>query len=191
VARSFTLAAAVFVLGACTSFGCDGEVELPRARPDSAATHPDVAAYDTSFDPIDAEGDTGPLDVPAPIDAGFDADLDAAHSHYAYCIERLAFEDHTAEAEVIVNFGGDYGELYIPRCIVIRAGTTVTFVGYFPDHTLLPTDWEPAAVIEVTTTGLRRSFTFTFPGYYGYFCKEHSTEPDAGSRMAGTIEVVP
>jgi len=128
-ARACRRAAVVQAVALCVLSSCDSTVELPPPRHDVAVDSRTVVP-DTSFDPIDtAEQDVLAIDTAPPSESGVvDAGLDAVHANYAFCIERLPYEDHTADREVIVDFGGDYGELYLPRCIVIRSGTVVTFV---------------------------------------------------------------
>jgi plastocyanin len=52
------------------------------------------------------------------------------------------------------------------RCLRVRAGQTVIFVGDFDEHPLAPRGGDTPNPIEGQTT-------FTEPGVYGYYCPVH------------------
>jgi plastocyanin len=58
---------------------------------------------------------------------------------------------------------------YNPPDITIAVNDTATFNGQFGDH---PLDWD-GNVYGETNTGSSRTFTFTTPGTYTYFCRFH------------------
>jgi len=75
---------------------------------------------------------------------------------------------------------------YVPKCLRIAAGQSVTFSGSFAVHPLKQA-CGPAAVIAPTASGSSATFVFEAPGAYGYFCSAHGTE--GGSGMAGSVLV--
>ena len=62
----------------------------------------------------------------------------------------------------------------------INAGDTATFSGNFTNHPLV---WSDGSV---TNTGTSKTFTFTHPGTYAYYCQVHVNTND----MRGSITVV-
>jgi plastocyanin len=93
-----------------------------------------------------------------------------------------------------VMFGGMVA-LYTPQCLRVSAGTTVTFNGgssTFAMHPLMPSGLRGDTVgnpITATTTGdTSKSFTFTTPGFFAYFCMVHGAT-DSGAGMAGVVWV--
>jgi plastocyanin len=89
---------------------------------------------------------------------------------------------------------GTTGFTYVPPCIRVDAGTTVTFSGNFLNHPFVggevinsvrvPATSGPFA--GVTNTGTSRSFVMTTAGTFGYYCNAHWS---AG--MMGVVFVVP
>ena len=69
---------------------------------------------------------------------------------------------------------------YTPRAVSINAGDTATFSGNFTNHPLV---WSDGSV---TSTGTSKTFTFTHPGTYAYYCQVHVNTND----MRGSITVV-
>jgi plastocyanin len=69
---------------------------------------------------------------------------------------------------------------YTPRAASINAGDTATFSGDFTRHPLV---WSDGSV---TSTGPSKTFTFTHPGTYAYYCQVHADNHD----MRGSITVV-
>ena len=93
-----------------------------------------------------------------------------------------------------VTFGGMLA-LYSPQCLRVSAGTTVTFNGgssTFAMHPLTPSALRGDTVgnpITPTSTGdTSKSFTFTTPGFFAYFCTIHGAT-DSGAGMAGVVWV--
>jgi plastocyanin len=75
--------------------------------------------------------------------------------------------DPTAATVTIGNFS------FGPAALVVRPGTTVTFVnGDDIPHTVVAADMK-AFRSKVLETDDRFSFTFTQPGTYAYFCSIH------------------
>ncbi|MBK7862286.1 MAG: hypothetical protein IPJ65_27495 [Archangiaceae bacterium] len=106
--------------------------------------------------------------------------VEAGCPGYADCI---AF---TEPATLEVTFPNG-NESYEPQCLKVHAGQSVTFSGSFASHPLSQ-KCGPAVVL-AGQSGSNRTFTFTVPGVYGYYCTQHGTS--SGSGMAGAIEVVP
>jgi plastocyanin len=69
---------------------------------------------------------------------------------------------------------------YTPRAVSINAGDTATFSGNFTNHPLV---WSDGSV---TNTGTSKTFTFTHPGTYAYYCQVHVNTND----MRGSITVI-
>jgi plastocyanin len=111
---------------------------------------------------------------------------------YASCTPaRFADGDRTKEpGDVFVVFGSN---LYAPRCLRVRVGQTVEWVGAGL-HPLRGRPTNPViggpGAIPASESGTAR-VTFTAPGFFGYFCPLHVWDEDLGTGMAGTVEVVP
>jgi plastocyanin len=69
---------------------------------------------------------------------------------------------------------------YTPRAVSINAGDTATFSGNFTRHPLV---WSDGSV---TSSGTSKTFSFTHPGTYAYYCQMHVVSND----MRGAITVV-
>jgi plastocyanin len=106
-------------------------------------------------------------------------------------------EDHTADANVDVMFGGaNPGFKYAPACIRIKAGSKVTFKaagGDFGAHPLtggevknnVATKDPQSPIAETKTLGLTMaSFNFPAAGTFPYYCEVHY-----GLGMEGTVFV--
>jgi len=83
---------------------------------------------------------------------------------------------------------------YTPKCVKILPGWTVVFTGNgtnFGIHPLNPSASRGNAadnpITEVISGTTSPAFSFTKPGFYGYFCIEHGTDEGAG--MAGVVWV--
>jgi plastocyanin len=97
-----------------------------------------------------------------------------------------------------VNFGliGTPPSLtYDPKCLKVPAGSTVTFSGDFGSHPLEPSLRRGAqSGNPITSTGVQpdggmsKSFTFSTPGFFAYFCAFHDPS-DTGNFMSGVIWV--
>lgn len=122
----------------------------------------------------------------APTDGGADR-VDAASVF-------MSFAPCKAESDYVSNmtaiaFGGALGLVYSPACLKIAPGTTITYSGDFATHPLTPsvTRSTPGNPIASTASGTTASFTFSTPGFYGYFCLQHGDEEGEG--MSGVIWV--
>jgi plastocyanin len=87
------------------------------------------------------------------------------------CTEATA-EDLTAQTSVTVNFGGPLGNSYAPKCVVIAAGTSVSFEGDFAVHPLSATSGAGNPITS-TASGTTAAVTFAQPGAFGYQCDVH------------------
>jgi plastocyanin len=98
-----------------------------------------------------------------------------------------SFVDLTAPAaNRTVSFGGAH--VYNPKCIKVRFGQQVTFVGSLGTHPLLQACGPVTALLQAQSGS---SFTVTMDqalGVFGYYCNVHGSS--TGSGMAGAIEVV-
>lgn len=82
---------------------------------------------------------------------------------------------------------------YDPKCLSVKAGTKVTFVGApgagsFLEHPLVQS-CGPARVLDFRAGATTASFVLTTPGIYGYYCLDHGSP--AGAAMSGAILVLP
>jgi plastocyanin len=89
-------------------------------------------------------------------------------------------EDYTLETMVTIE---GVGTAYTPKCIRIKAGTTVTFKSDFAMHPLAGGEVkgttkseDPSSPIQSATVGSVASFTFPNAGGYGYYCDAHFAE---------------
>jgi plastocyanin len=104
-------------------------------------------------------------------------------SAFAGCV---SFTDSTAaDADRTVHFQ-DYD--YNPKCLMVRAGQTVTFSGDFIRHPLTPS-CGPELLLEYRDTAASASFVMGAVGIYGYYCLDHGNPQ--GDVMSGAIQVVP
>ena len=74
---------------------------------------------------------------------------------------------------------------YTPKCLRVRVGQQVQFVGTFRDH---PLRSACGGSIPSVSSGTGKVITFAAPGLYGYYCANHGSL--AGAQMSGAIEVV-
>jgi plastocyanin len=89
----------------------------------------------------------------------------------------LALAGTAAAADQPIAFA-DFA--YAPRTVSLNVGDTATFSGDFTRHPLV---WSDGSV---TATGPSKTFTFTHPGTYAYYCQVHVNSHD----MRGSITVV-
>jgi plastocyanin len=89
----------------------------------------------------------------------------------------LALAGTAAAADQPIAFA-DFA--YAPRTVSLNVGDTATFSGDFTQHPLV---WSDGSL---TTTGPTKTFTFTHPGTYAYYCQVHVNSHD----MRGSITVV-
>jgi plastocyanin len=91
-----------------------------------------------------------------------------------------------------VNFPASASDFsYSPKCLKVPAGTMVTFSGDFSFHPLEPSTHRGTLTgnpITSTATGSTKSFNFTTPGFYAYFCSTHGPS-DGAAGMVGVIWV--
>lgn len=97
-------------------------------------------------------------------------------------------EDHTADTDTTVQ---SMGLAYSPKCIKIKAGSTVTFVSEFSSHPLVGGEFvnsmkmpDAMSPIQSTNSGSMATFTFPNAGAFGYYCDFH-----VGSGMKGAVFV--
>lgn len=88
-----------------------------------------------------------------------------------------------------VRFGGAAGHTYEPRCVTVRAGSSIVWEGDFVGHPLAPsTRGTVMSPVPHTTSGMRAEVRFARAGFYPYYCTAHGT--DSGAGMAGVVRVV-
>ncbi len=126
---------------------------------------------------------------PDPTPAGVDEPLLPCAANYAGCGDGTPYTDMTDAGMVTISFGKS-GNTYSPKCLKLKAGTTVTFAGSFTPHplqqTCAPTD---TRTITTTRSGGEAAFLLTDAGDLGYYCIAHGSK--AGAGMAGAIQVIP
>jgi plastocyanin len=102
-------------------------------------------------------------------------------------------DDYTIAASDPSGITFDNTLTYAPKCLKILPGWSLVFTGNatnFGVHPLFPSSRGDAAdnpITQVLSGTTSPVFTFTKPGYYGYYCAEHGT--DSGSGMAGVVWV--
>jgi plastocyanin len=168
--------------------GAAVDAATPPAPDSGALGEPDASDSQPGLDAAveGADATTAALDAAAmPPDAaapGPDAGSEnGCAPQFAGC---ATYVDATAEAaNRTVAFSSFQ---YSPKCLQVAAGQSVTFSGSFSFHPLKQA-CGPAPVITATSTGSSKSFVFTDPGEYGYFCSAHGSA--AGTGMAGSILV--
>jgi plastocyanin len=148
---------------------------VSEAAPADQTASPDlvVDAFDLAFAVADVESGT----ACPPVFAGCTSFVDGTDPQ---ADRTVAFQNYD----------------YIPKCLAIRAGQTVTFKGNFYFHPLR-TGCGPALVLDCRNTGVEDagdngvlSFTLTLPGLYGYYCLDHGSA-DGTVRMSAAIDVLP
>jgi plastocyanin len=100
-------------------------------------------------------------------------------------------ESSYATTGTTITFGAATDISYMPKCLKVTAGTTVTFMGDFGTHPLLPSALRGTLTgnpITGTGQGTSASFTFPNPGYFAYFCDIHGSS-DGAIGMVGVIWV--
>jgi plastocyanin len=97
-------------------------------------------------------------------------------------------EDHTADAVTTVTSSGFK---YVPACIKISKGSSVTIASNFANHPLVGGVFangmkmpDANSPITATSTGMEATFDFPEAGAFGYYCDFH-----AGSGMIGAVFV--
>ncbi|HEY4395925.1 MAG TPA: hypothetical protein VGP64_17795 [Polyangia bacterium] len=133
-----------------------------------------------------AAGQAGGAGTAGKTDGGADR-IDAASVFMA--IAPCKTESTYVSNMTQIAFGGTLGLAYSPSCLKVAPGTTLTYSGDFSTHPLTPsvTRSTPGNPIVSTSSGTTASFTFTTPGFYGYFCLVHGDEEGEG--MSGVIWV--
>lgn len=193
----------------------DVSVDQPASDTPAADVTPDTTPADvtqadaaTDTTPADVATDTTPADVATdttPADAATDAATDATPADAATDATPadaatdagstfMAFAPCNAESDYMsattVSFGGTLGSVYSPRCVTVRAGSSLTFSGSFGGHPLRPSTRGTASnPIPSTDSGSSVMVTFPAVGFYPYYCSFHGT--DSGSGMAGVVRVIP
>lgn len=100
----------------------------------------------------------------------------------------LAAEDETAPASprIIQVPNGDQEAPYVPNCMTIKVGQSVTWRGKLSAHPLIAReDSTIDTPIQTVVSGTEASFQFDCPGDFNFSCRNH------GDMMLGTIHVVP
>ncbi len=106
-----------------------------------------------------------------------------------------SFTDATAQSTSrTINFGGNLGNVYDQKCLLVAAGQQVTWTGSFSVHPLRPglapsqsggpDAGSPNSPIQSTTSGNSATFTFVAAGTYPYYCSVHE-----GQGMFGAVQV--
>lgn len=153
-------------------------------------TRPDAASDDSgSVADTGTSQDTG---------TGTDGAVPACTADFAGCVEADAgvdggaaqFVDNGA-ADAMIDFGGSVGLAYSPKCLKIKAGQKVMWMGDFSFHPLSPAACNPSGgdTIPATSSGTSTTVTFTKTGTYGYYCQVHGAPGGSASAMNGVIVV--
>jgi plastocyanin len=91
------------------------------------------------------------------------------------------------DSRIIKAPGGDQEAPYVPNCMKIKVGQTVTWQGNLDRHPLMPREnsAEPNPIPTSNPGDTTISATFPCPGFYNFSCSKHQDS------MLGTIWVVP
>ena len=107
----------------------------------------------------------------------------------ASCTEaELAAGVRTAASDlrVIVAPDRDPSSPFVPNCMVIKVGQTVTWTGAFSKHPLIPRENSTLPnPIQVVASGTSTAVTFDCAGTFNFSCRTHK------DNMLGTVRVVP
>lgn len=170
-------------VGASALDACDTSREAASRRLDASV-------------PLSHRPDAHAADIPAAADGGGAGDADdpddtATETATHGCDDDRYVDRSAASDDRTVTSTGD--SRYVPPCISIRVGQSVTFTGNFATHPLAPglapgrsglgTTPSP---IEMRSDGTTYSVRFTVPGDFPYYCTYH-----AGGGMYGVVRAVP
>ncbi len=132
-----------------------------------------------------------PIATDAPVDVPVAADVPASGPMLNDCAPTDYIDRSEASAERVVRPRGTTG--YTPRCVIIRAGQSVTFEMDFAAHPLVPgVPHGPRAgvtepnLIARQSAGTSYVVAFPGPGNYPFYCDRHG---HVG--MAGVVRVTP
>jgi plastocyanin len=129
-------------------------------------------------------GDDGGAAIDA---AGVDAAVDASGpTPLNGCTAAGASDRTAAGASRLIMF---VGEDYVPHCMKIKVGQSVTWSGDFGFHPLRPGTLaaeQPGNPIPATSSGSSLTVMFPDAGDFGFYCNVHGP-----SGMVGAIFVVP
>lgn len=157
-----------------------------------AATDQGAVVDAPAVDAPAADRDAATADVPVPSQDAPVADAPAAIPMLNDCTA-MNYADRSAGSDTdrVVRPRGTTG--YTPRCLVIRAGQSLTFEMDFAEHPLVPgiphgptagaTSINPIAM---QSSGTTYAVTFASAGHYPFYCNRHG---HVG--MAGVVRVVP
>ena len=81
---------------------------------------------------------------------------------------------------------------YDPKCLKVAKGATVKFAGNQASHPIRPSKRgdQTGSPIMMNDSGTDKSFTFSTPGFFAYYCNYHGST-DSGDSMAGVVWVTP
>jgi len=101
----------------------------------------------------------------------------------------FAANDHTSPGDLrLVSFPTTPSPAaYQPRCMRVKVGQKVTWLGDLASHPLTPhgaSESSGASPIVPTSSGTSAAFTFTSEGVFGFACAHHPAQ------MLGAIDVV-
>jgi plastocyanin len=106
-------------------------------------------------------------------------------------VQPCTTEGSYTQGTTTITFGAATDVSYMPKCLEVSPGTSVTFSGDFSMHPLMPSALRGAQSgnpITATSTGTSKSFTFSTAGYYAYYCTVHGAS-DGAAGMVGVIWV--
>jgi plastocyanin len=100
-------------------------------------------------------------------------------------------EGSYTQGPTTITFGAATDISYMPKCLKVGTGATVTFSGDFSAHPLSPSALRGTTTgnpITNVSAGTTTTFTFPTAGYYAYFCTVHGAS-DGAAGMVGVIWV--
>jgi len=146
-----------------------------------SATHNELLVTQRGSPTTPAAPPPGPDGV---VDAGMDSGIDGGVG------DCPTFVDHTNDANVQLTWDLTV-ESNPARCSMIKAGSTVTWVGNFANHPLearggdTPNPIPLPPIVDVDGGFMSTTIAFPNAGTFGYDCQNHP------ARMFGAIKVVP
>jgi plastocyanin len=199
IARTLSLAlvATVSMLGACTGDdsgnaagggdaggGSDGSSHV-----DGSSGGDSGGGGDSSSGGDSAANDSGGGDSSSNNDSGGGTDAsDGGDGEAGPVVVNgcTVFEDHTAVGDArAIAFGGANGLKYVPSCMEIKVGQTVTWNGDFATHPLQAFNGDtPNPIVAPDAGATTDPIAFPTAGTFGFHCGVHAN-------MVGAIKVIP
>jgi plastocyanin len=143
----------------------------------------DSGAADTSKQDTGG-GDAGATDSGAK-DSGNDVGVVDASDAASPVNGCTTFTDDTADGGIITGPSTATPSQFVPNCVHVKTGQSVTWNADFTDHPLEAAGGTTPSPITLTSSGTTATFAFSSAGTYGFDCMNHPTI------MFGAVLVTP